>query len=164
MLVFCMFWYGFYSNFSGVFLYEVIIFQCYNILFTFFPIFFYGIFDQQFDRKVLLKNPILYKAGMECQLYNNKNFMLNFFNSLIHSGIIVLFPILCLCSTFTHPTSGQLLSLPQTGQFIFFLLILISSLKVLSFSHSLNPLQLLCLLSSFLSYYLVLYHSCEYWE
>ena len=37
---------------------------------------------------------------MNGSLYNNEKFIVNFLNSLFHSGIIVLFSVLCLDDNF----------------------------------------------------------------
>ena len=44
------YWYGFVSAFSGQTLYESVLYQGYNIVFTAFPIMWFAIFDQEFEK------------------------------------------------------------------------------------------------------------------
>ena len=58
------YWFGFYSAFSGQKLYEAVIYQMYNIIFTAIPIIWFAIFDFQYKKEELLKNSKHYKIGL----------------------------------------------------------------------------------------------------
>jgi phospholipid-transporting ATPase len=65
IFVFPMFWYGFYSVFSGVSFYEPFIYQLYNMFFTSNPIIYYALFDYEFQKETFLKDPKLYVIGLK---------------------------------------------------------------------------------------------------
>jgi phospholipid-transporting ATPase len=50
--------------FSGETLYEQWIYQLFNIIFTSIPVMWFAIFDWQYDRDVLMKDPKLYAIGL----------------------------------------------------------------------------------------------------
>ncbi|KAF4663344.1 hypothetical protein FOL46_004812 [Perkinsus olseni] len=54
---------GFYSHFSGTNLYDPILKQVYNVLYTVFPILFHGVFDRDMPVSVLARCAFLYKFG-----------------------------------------------------------------------------------------------------
>ncbi|KAF4718410.1 hypothetical protein FOZ62_029366 [Perkinsus olseni] len=54
---------GFYSQFSGTNLYDPILKQVYNVLYTVFPILFHGVFDRDMPVSVLARCAFLYKFG-----------------------------------------------------------------------------------------------------
>ena len=57
--------YGWLSLFSGTFFYNSIMYACYNVLFTAVPIIWFAVFDWEYDKRTLLKSPILYSIGLE---------------------------------------------------------------------------------------------------
>ena len=64
------FLFGFFNFFSGQHLYELIQMQFYNTTSTFFPIFFYGIFDQKYKKQVYLSNEKLYEKGLNRRYFS----------------------------------------------------------------------------------------------
>jgi P-type E1-E2 ATPase len=50
IFVFAQFWFAFNNAFSGQVLFEPIIFQFFNIVFTGFPIIFYATYDLEFEK------------------------------------------------------------------------------------------------------------------
>ena len=57
--------YGFSSAYSGELFYEQILYQLYTIALTSLPIFWWSVFDFEFDQKVLRSDPRHYKIGLE---------------------------------------------------------------------------------------------------
>ena len=65
LFVLPLFWFGFVSAFSGQILYESWLYQCYNIVFTSFPIMWYAIFDEEIVKERFLKEPNHYEIGLQ---------------------------------------------------------------------------------------------------
>ena len=57
--------FGIYSGFSGQIIYETVMTQTFNILFTSWPIIIYATMDQEYTKEILLENPQLYKKGLK---------------------------------------------------------------------------------------------------
>jgi phospholipid-transporting ATPase len=63
LFVFPMFFFGFYSVFSGTAIYDNLLYQCFNVFFTGAPIMWYGIFDFEYPKEEFLKKHKYYKIG-----------------------------------------------------------------------------------------------------
>jgi len=73
------YWFGFSSAFSGQKLYEAWLYQLYNVAFTAFPIIWYALFDQQYERDRLLSKPGLYRIGLRNECFGTRLFWQWFF-------------------------------------------------------------------------------------
>ena len=65
-----MFFFGFINFFSGMTLYEPFLHQLYNVLYSIFPIFYFSIFDREYEPEFLLNNPKYYIQGMNNECFN----------------------------------------------------------------------------------------------
>ena len=68
---------GYFSFFSGIALYNDLLYQCFNLFFTSWPIIIFSIFDFQYDKAELLRDPRHYRIGFKSKdltlLLYNKN-------------------------------------------------------------------------------------------
>jgi len=64
----------FFNGFSGQPLYDQLIFQLYNVVYTSFPIVLYALFDEEHSSEFLENNPAYYIQGMKDLLFNGKAF------------------------------------------------------------------------------------------
>ena len=105
LYVITQYYFGFVSAFSGQPLYEPVIYQFYNITMTSLPIMFYALFDFEYEKdypeekpgetvqrkpssQYLMRNPFLYRIGMESALYGTKEFILWLLYAMVHAIII----------------------------------------------------------------------------
>ena len=56
VLIMNTFWFGFYSYFDGVIIYDDYFYQTYNMFFTTLPIMIYAVWDKEYSEDVLLQN------------------------------------------------------------------------------------------------------------
>lgn len=54
---------GYFSFFSGVPLYNDLLYQCFNLFFTSWPIIIFSIYDFQYEKSELLRDPRHYRIG-----------------------------------------------------------------------------------------------------
>lgn len=68
---------GYFSFFSGIALYNDLLYQCFNLFFTSWPIIIFSIYDFQYEKAELLKDPRHYRIGFKSKspslLLYNKN-------------------------------------------------------------------------------------------
>jgi phospholipid-transporting ATPase len=57
-------WFAFMCGFSATFIYDPLMYQFFNMFFTFLPIVIYALFDEEFPYSKLEKTPFLYFPGM----------------------------------------------------------------------------------------------------
>lgn len=60
-----IFMYGWLSFFSGVTIFNLWLYNFYNIIFTGLPIIWFAVFDFEYEKEVLLRNPKLYRIGLD---------------------------------------------------------------------------------------------------
>jgi phospholipid-transporting ATPase len=68
------FWFGSVSYFSGQTLYEPWIYQLYNMLFTCFPIIWFGIYDKEISADLLMIDTQYYVQGIVGKLFHSYRF------------------------------------------------------------------------------------------
>jgi len=89
--------------FSGQPLYEPFIYQLYNITMTSLPIMFYALFDFEYEKdfdpkrskrspgqKYFMRDPELYRIGIECKCFGMAKFLLWDFYGLFHAFMIYI--------------------------------------------------------------------------
>ena len=52
-----MFWFGLVSGYSGITIYDVLLYELFNTIYTALPIIFYATLDKEYPSKVLMKHP-----------------------------------------------------------------------------------------------------------
>lgn len=72
LFVMPQYWFGFASAFSGQTLYEALIYQGYNIVFTSFPIMWFAIFDEEFTKKTFMNEPKHFWIGLKDEYFSFK--------------------------------------------------------------------------------------------
>lgn len=96
------FWFVFANAFSGQSIIESWTLTFYNVLFTVFPPFVMGVFDQFVSARLLDRYPQLYKLGQQKHFFNFKIFWSWIVNGFYHSALIFL------CSFFIYKHGDQL--------------------------------------------------------
>lgn len=84
------FWFVFTNGFSGQSLIESWTLTLYNVLFTVFPPFVMGVFDQFVSARLLDRYPQLYQLGQKRKFFNVRIFWGWILNGFYHSGIIFI--------------------------------------------------------------------------
>lgn len=74
-----IFMYGWISFFSGEVIYNNILYQGYNVMFTALPICWYAVFDWEHSKEEFLENPKYYRIGLEDIFFNRTTFWRWFF-------------------------------------------------------------------------------------
>jgi len=71
--------FGAVSNFSATAIYNLWLYQIYNVVFTFFPIAWFAVFDWEHDKETFLTTPNLYLIGLYDVFFNKYTFWRWFF-------------------------------------------------------------------------------------
>eukprot|EP00352_Strombidinopsis_acuminata_P005480 CAMPEP_0176360878 /NCGR_PEP_ID=MMETSP0126-20121128/17362_1 /TAXON_ID=141414 ORGANISM="Strombidinopsis acuminatum, Strain SPMC142" /NCGR_SAMPLE_ID=MMETSP0126 /ASSEMBLY_ACC=CAM_ASM_000229 /LENGTH=228 /DNA_ID=CAMNT_0017716223 /DNA_START=136 /DNA_END=822 /DNA_ORIENTATION=+ len=68
--------YGFMSQFSGTMFYDNLLYQCYNVVFTSWPIIIYAVFDWEYTKEFYMEKAEAYhyKLGLKNYLFNARYF------------------------------------------------------------------------------------------
>ena len=108
--------YGWLSLFSGTFFYNSIMYACYNVLFTAVPVVWFAVFDWEYDKRTLLKSPILYSIGLENIYFSSYVFWRWVVYAIWQAALLLVlcYEIYSLPSPF-----GKMGSITSTGAFVF---------------------------------------------
>lgn len=98
------FWFVFANCYSGQSIIESWTLTFYNVLFTVFPPFVMGVFDQFVSARLLDRYPQLYHLGQKKKFFNVPIFWSWIINGFYHSAVIFI------CSFFTYKNSDNLAS------------------------------------------------------
>ena len=132
--VIVQYYFGFYSVFSGQTLYEPWVYQLYNICFTGAALFFWGVFDMQYDKKTLVENPLLYRVGLEGRLFSTSIFWSWQLYALAQAFVILflgmVFPQL------STVASGRTFTFWASGHIIYCMCVLTVNIVLLRGSHN----------------------------
>ena len=147
-----MFFYGFINFFSGITLYEPFLHQFYNVFYSIFPIFYFSIFDREYESDFLLKNPNYYIQGMKNQCFNIfifiKYIIIGFFEGilLMISSFIFFY--------YNDDKGYNLNNLYSFGTVIFSGIIITVNLKVLLNSKIIDIFIITLIFLSIFSFYI----------
>jgi magnesium-transporting ATPase (P-type) len=155
-----MFFFGFINFFSGVTLYEPFLHQLYNVFYSIFPIFYFSIFDREYEPDFLLENPNYYIQGMNDECFNILIFIRHMFFGFL-DGVLLM-----ICSFIVfhfNNNNGYLLNhLYSFGTAIFSGIIIIVNLKVLINSKIIDIFIIFLIFLSIFSFFIgVIFFSGE---
>jgi magnesium-transporting ATPase (P-type) len=128
--VFTLFYYGFYTGFSGTTLYESFLGAGWNIAFTLLPVLFYGMCEKDIHEDTATSNPISYIIGQKNEDFSISRMGTWILTALLHSIIIFVFCSQTVASSFGLDHTGQPASLFTLGTIVNFCTMLTVTVKV----------------------------------
>ena len=84
------FYFGFISFFSGEAFYDAILITFFDMLYSIFPMFYFAVFDREYENDVYTERPELYKQGLNNKYFNYKVFWKNILLGFIE-GLMITF-------------------------------------------------------------------------
>ena len=147
-----MFFFGFINFFSGVTLYEPFLHQLYNVFYSIFPIFYFSIFDREYESEFMLENPNLYIQGMNDECFNILIFIRHMFFGFLDGLLLMVSSFIVF---YFNNNNGYLLNhLYSFGTAIFSGIIIIVNLKVLINSKIIDIFIIFLIFLSIFSFFI----------
>lgn len=129
-LVFTLFWFGAYSQFSGTFLYLDWAVQLHNVCYTAMPILVYAVFDRDLNVETLEKNPHIYSLTRGPVLFSIGIFAQWMMIAFLQAAICYFIPF----TAFDHMTSpapdGSTFGLWSSGLCVYVCVVLTTNLRL----------------------------------
>ena len=144
--------FGWYSFFSGTAIYNDILYQCYNIFFTGAPIIWFAVFDWEHDKETFLKDPSLYRIGLDNVLFNKTVFWRWFFYAVWQGTLLLFLAFITLDGA--EEFDGQLGCLTLDGNFVFAAIVVIVNIKVLINSYQYTSWSIFFVFGSIASFFI----------
>ena len=153
LFVLPQFWLGFFNYFSGQYLYDPYIYQLFNIIFTCFPIAWFGIYDKEVSYDILMEDSRYYTQGIINKLFHNKRFWKWVFYGILQALFVFIYSF----PTCEYINNGYLHDLGSQGSIAYSSIVLITNIKILTTTNSHTFISLGFFLFSILSYYFILW-------
>jgi phospholipid-transporting ATPase len=134
--IFCA---GYYSFFSATPIYNDPLYQCFNLIFTSWPILIFAVFDFEYEKSELLKNPKHYKIGFNNELFAKKVFSKWFLTGMLYGALIFF---LCFFAINSDSPNGKTNSnIAVSGQLVFTSVVFLANMKIFLSSHNITGLS-----------------------
>ena len=159
LFVMPQFYVGFYSLFSGQSIYDPWLYQLFNIVFSVFPLLWFGIYDTERDRTVAMSNAKFYSSSNN-KLFDNCNFWRWIFNG-IFQGLAVFIFVFFYNNTFPHNNSGEIQDFKSSGMMTYSIVVILVNLKVFSMTSVHGVISIFFLIFSIGSYYFLTFWMCN---
>lgn len=135
LVVFPLFCYGAFSAYSGQLMFNMWLYQLYNLLFSSIPIGIYAIFDREKEYSLLEKDPKSFQIGLKNQLFSTAQFWKWLLEAAVQAASICLLYVFVICYYTGDPSHGKMDSLWVASNCIYGTVVLTANLKVLLFSY-----------------------------
>ncbi|XP_046562486.1 phospholipid-transporting ATPase VB-like [Haliotis rubra] len=145
MSVMMLFWFQFFSGFSGSLMLDSIYMMLLHLIFTSLPPIVNGIFDKDVTAEVLLEKPELYSVGQKGEMYTNWTFLMVLLDAIYQSAVLYFIAHLA----YTAENAG----IWEYGTTIMTALILIILLHLVIETNSWIWIQWLILIMTFLFFW-----------
>ncbi|KRX04582.1 P-type ATPase, cytoplasmic domain N [Pseudocohnilembus persalinus] len=160
--------FGFFSGFSGQYIYDQLILQFYNVFFCSLPIILFAFFDETYPTSKFLQFPqnesnqleflpLKFKQNYEQQLYCQKNFWVNFFTATLHAILVTVITLLFLGGASPLQDQRQY-DIYQIGMVIFTITVIFNNNRVFLYSHTHYFITIFCNVGSNFVYLGFLYY------
>ena len=135
--------------FSGQRLFEEYMYQLFNVIFTSWPLIFFGVFEQDLNKRDCLRFPQTYRIGPL-----NGHASINLFarwmlTGLWHSLVVFYVPYCCMAGTNLINSDGIPSDVWLFGTYVYMAIMVVVSVKLLMESYYWNALLILSLIISF---------------
>lgn len=135
LLTMPLFWYGFFSAFSGQLFYNTWTLQLYNLVFAAMPIIIFALFDREIEAEALMKNPKHYEIGLYHQNFNTRVFWSWIGEASFKSFCILVTVMLFLNLESCDSEHGRMMNLATSGIGIFSFVVIFANLEIFLMSY-----------------------------
>lgn len=145
--------FGFVSSFSATVVYNMWLYQLYNVVFTALPVMWFAVFDWEHSKEKLLNDPKMYRIGLDNVYFSRSEFWRWFFYACWQGLLLIMICFVTLDSA--QEQFGQIGGLTIDGNFMFAALVIIVNVKILISSYEHSFWSLFFIFGSIASFFLV---------
>ena len=151
LLVMPIWFYGFFSQFSGTQIYNLGLLSLYNVTFTSLPVIWFTTWDREYEREILLSRPRLYRIGLENRYFSKFMFGRWIFYATAQ-GLLMLAIVFLTLTSLSPNYEGHLGSIELGGSFVFTCIVIVVNIKILISSFEITFVAVLIISASIVSY------------
>lgn len=147
--------YGAYSYFSAVVIYDVYMYELFNVFFASVPIIVYAVFDEEYTYEQSKKYSDIYRPGLQNDEFNQNVYYQNIGRGIIY-GFISIIMVFMVLEDDVLDEYGRTGYLAQSGNVLFFNIIIIVNLRIFILSNGLTLILFISVIGSIVIYWGVL--------
>ena len=129
-----IFYFGFVSKFSGTLIYDTLMYQAYNTLYTSLPVIWFATNDIEYPKETLLSVPELYKYGPRQLHLNIKVYIREIIYAYVEAGMVLYFSIVVI-TYYTPNFYGFFAGLVDAGDFVYSVCVIVANVKIVTASN-----------------------------
>ncbi len=137
-------------------MYEKWIYQIYNLNFTGLHNIWYALFDFEFEKNVLLNNPIFYSIGMQSLVFNLKEFWIWVIYACLQALMVLL--VLFYASQDSPLSDGLNFTFWAGGHHVYGACVVMANLIILKMQHNWMLMNLFIMIAQISCYYVLLFY------
>jgi len=146
--------YGFESLFSGIVIYDSIMYVLFNLCFTSWPVIIFATMDYEYSKDFITRRPRLYRIGLENVYFNKWVFWRWVFYAFWQSTLI-MFLVFYSLENISPNKDGLYSGVFVSGNLVFTMLVIVSNIKILISSYQVSGINLFFVFGSIGFYFLV---------
>lgn len=144
--------FGGFSYFSGVTIFNVFLYELFNVIYSSWPIILWAVFDEEHTFKESKEFPSLYSPGISNAHFNQSRFLRSVGSAILY-GVVSLLVIINIMETEVLDSTGTIGGIKLSGSILFAAIIIIVNLKILVMTTGVKPLLLIMTLLSIAIYW-----------
>lgn len=139
--------FGGFTYFSGVMIFNVYLYELFNVIYSSWPIIIWAVFDEEHSLKESEEIPELYSPGITNSHFNQTVFLRNIGFAILF-GVIALLVMVNILESEVLDSWGMIGDLKLSGSILFAIIIIIINLKILVLTTGIKPFILFITLAS----------------
>lgn len=144
--------FGGFTYFSGVIIFNVYLYELFNVVYSSWPIIIWAVFDEEYSFKEASEQPNLYEPGITNNHFNQTVFLKNIGFSILF-GVVTMLLIVNMLESEVLDSFGRIGDIQLSGSVLLGIIIIIINLKILVMTTGVKPFILVITLASIAVYW-----------
>jgi phospholipid-transporting ATPase len=130
--------FGGFTYFSGVMIFNVYLYELFNVIYSSWPIIIWAVFDEEYSLKESSESPSLYSPGINNSHFNQTVFLRNIGFAILF-GVVALLVLVNILESEVLDSFGTIGDMKLCGSILFAVIIIIINLKILVLATGIKP-------------------------
>ena len=144
--------FGGFTYFSGVIIFNVYLYELFNVVYSSWPIIIWAVFDEEYTFKEASEQPDLYAPGITNNHFNQTVFLKNIGFAILF-GVVTMLLIVNMLESEVLDSFGRIGDIQLSGSVLLGIIIIIINLKILVMTTGVKPFILVITLASIAVYW-----------
>lgn len=152
--------FGLISHFSGLVIYDPIMYSIFNLCFTSWPVIIYATMDYEYPKEFIVRRPRLYHIGLE-NIYFSKWVFWRWVFYAFWQGSLIMFLAFYALEYESSNADGKFSGVWVSGNLVMTMLVIVSNMKILVSSFLIEGVIIFCVFGSVSFFFLIFWLESE---